>query len=152
VKDLSLHILDVAQNSLRHEAKLVEISVIEDIERDVLSLEIKDDGKGMDPASCARAADPFFTTQPGHRVGLGLALLAQAAREAGGEFHVASSPGAGTTVRATFRWSHPDRKPLGDIAATVETLVAGSQEVDIVCVHKKGEEIARFDTREVRQP
>ncbi len=152
MEDLSLHILDIVENSLRSGAKLIEISVIEDMEKDLLSLEIRDNGRGMDPELRARAADPFFTTKHGRRVGLGLALLAQAAKEAGGELHLSSLPDAGTTVRATFGRNHPDRKPLGDILATLETLVAGYPEVDFVYEHRKGEEITRFDTREVRQP
>ena len=152
MEDLSLHILDVVENSLRSEARLVQILVIEDVKQDLLTLEVKDDGKGMDPEKCARAADPFFTTKPGRRFGLGLALLAQAARESEGDFHVSSLPGAGTTVRVTFRWGHPDRKPLGDISATLETLMVANPEVDFVYEHRRGAEVVRFDTREVRQP
>lgn len=151
MEDLSLHILDVVENSICSMAKLVEISLVEDQERDMLKLEIRDDGKGMDPEKCARASDPFFTTKAGRRIGLGLALLAQAAREAGGDFHVSSSPDAGTTVTATFRRSHPDRKPLGDIAATLETLVTAYPEVDFVYEQRVGAEITRFDAREVRR-
>jgi len=152
VEDLSLHILDVVENSLRSEARLVQILVIEDVKQDWLTLEVKDDGKGMDPEKCARAADPSFTTKPGRRFGLGLALLAQAAREAEGDFHVSSVPGAGTTVRVSFRWGHPDRKPLGDISATLETLMVANPEVGFVYEHRRGAEVVRFDTREVRQP
>ena len=123
VKDLSLHILDVVENALRSKASLVEILLIEDPERDVLVLQIKDDGEGMDPETLNRATDPFFTSKGAKKVGLGLALLAQAARESGGKLELASSRGAGTTVRAVFQHSHPDRKPLGDMAATLQTLV-----------------------------
>jgi anti-sigma regulatory factor (Ser/Thr protein kinase) len=150
MEDLSLHILDVVENSLRAGAKRVEIILTEDTVEDVLTLQITDDGKGMTPGACARAADPFFTTKPGRRTGLGLALLAQAAREAGGELRVSSSAGVGTTVRATFRWSHPDCRPLGDISATLEALVVGNPAVDFVCEQRRGADIVRFDTREVR--
>ncbi|MBM4031459.1 MAG: ATP-binding protein [Planctomycetes bacterium] len=151
MEDLSLHILDIVDNSLRSEAKLVEISVVEDTQRDILTLEVKDDGRGMDAEECARAADPYYTTKPGRRFGLGLALLAQSAREAEGDFHVSSAPDGGTTVRATFRRSHPDRKPLGDMAATLQTLVVGHPEVDFVFNHRSAGESMHFDTREVRQ-
>jgi signal transduction histidine kinase len=151
VEDISLHILDVVENSVRSEAKLIEISLVEDQEQDLLTLEIRDNGKGMDFENCARAADPFFTTKSGCRIGLGLALLAQAAKEAEGDFHVSSFPDAGTTVTATFRWSHPDRKPLGDMSATLETLVTAYRGVDFVYEQRVGAEITRFDTREIRQ-
>jgi signal transduction histidine kinase len=149
MEDLSLHILDVVENSLRAQAKLVEIEVTEDMEADLLTLEIRDDGRGMNAQECARAADPFFTTKPGRRVGLGLALLAQAAREAGGGFQVSSTPGAATTVRATFRWGHPDRRPLGDIQATLKTLVAANPDVAFVYAHRRGDKTVRLDTREL---
>ena len=151
MQDLSLHILDVVENSLRSKARLVEIRLIEDLERDVLVLQIKDDGEGMDPETLSRATDPFFTSKADKKVGLGLALLAQAARESGGTFDISSSRGVGTTVRAVFQNSHPDRKPMGDMAATLQTLVGGNPDVDFLYEHRKGTEIARFDTRELRR-
>ena len=151
MEDLSLHILDVVQNSIRSQAKLIEICLVEDPEQDLLTLEIRDDGSGMAPEDCARAGDPFFTTKAGRRIGLGLALLEQAAREAEGDFHVLSAPGSGTTVTASFRWSHPDRRPLGDLPATLETLVASHPEVDLVFEQRTGAEVIRFDAREVGQ-
>lgn len=151
MKDLSLHILDIVENSIRAQASRVEITVVEDVEKDVLSLEIADDGKGMDPQALGRAADPFFTGKPGRRFGLGLAMLAQATREAEGTFEVSSTPDAGTRVTAAFRHSHPDRKPLGDIAATLQALVAGNPGVDFLYEHRTGEEVVRFDTKEVKR-
>jgi len=152
VRDLSLHILDIAENSVRAGAKLIEISVAEDVDGDMLTLKIKDDGKGMSPEAEARAADPFFTTKPGHRFGLGLALLAQATREADGQFELSSRPGSGTAITATFRYSHPDRKPLGDIPATLAALVAGNPGVELIYEHAKGAEVTRFDTRRAGRP
>ena len=149
MEDLSLHILDVVENSIRAQAKRVEISVVEDKEKDLLALEIKDDGKGMDSWTQSRAAQPFFTTKEGKRIGMGLALLAQATKEANGRFEISSTPGVGTRIKATFLYSHPDRKPLGDIPATLETLIAGNPGVDFIYEHKKGAKIVRFDTREV---
>ena len=149
MKDLSLHILDIVENSIRAEANRVEISVVEDEERDVLTLKIEDDGKGMKKEILSRAAQPFFTSKPGRRVGMGLALLAQAAREASGKFEIASTPETGTRIKATFLYSHPDRKPLGDIPATLETLIAGNPKVDFIYEYRKGLEIIRLDTREI---
>lgn len=149
MKDLSLHILDVVENSIRAEAKRVKILVMEEEEKDMLTLKIEDDGKGMNKEILSRAAQPFFTSKPGRRVGMGLALLAQAAREANGKFEIASTPETGTRITATFRYSHPDRKPLGDIPATLETLIAGNPRVDFIYEYRKGLEVIRLDTREV---
>ncbi len=149
MKDLSLHILDIVENSIRAQARRVEISVVENEEKDLLALEIKDDGKGMAQETLNQAPQPFFTTKEDKRIGMGLALLAQATREAAGEFEISSTPGVGTRIKATFRYSHPDRKPLGDIPVTLETLIAGNPGVDFMYEHNKGKEVTRLDTREV---
>lgn len=151
MEDLSLHVLDIVENSLRSNASLVEIRLTEDLEQDVLMLEIEDDGKGIGPDALDRAADPFYTSKAGKKVGLGLALLAQAAREAGGSLDVSSSPDGGTTVRAVFKHSHPDRKPIGDMAATLQALVRGNPDVDFFFDHRKGPDVIHFDTREIKQ-
>ncbi len=147
MKDLSLHILDIAENSIRAGAKLVEISVIEDAGEDVLILQIKDNGKGMEQGTMSEAVDPFFTTKSGKRIGMGIPLLAQASREAGGKFEISSTPEIGTRISATFRYSHPDRKPLGDISETLKTLIVGNPGVDFHFEHRKGTEVTCFDSR-----
>jgi signal transduction histidine kinase len=148
MEDLSLHILDVAENSISGSAKRIEIRINEDQEKDVLTIEIKDDGKGMDEQMRQKALDPFFTTRTTRRVGLGLSLLAQATRESDGTIELDSKPGQGTTVKATFCYSHPDRKPMGDIHETIRTLVVGHPEIDFLYEHKKNDSVYRFDTRE----
>ncbi len=149
MEDLSLHILDIVENSIRAEAKLVKIVVIEDEKKDILVLQIDDNGKGMDQDSIRRATDPFFTTKAWKRYGMGLALLAQATREAQGTFEISSTPQSGTEIRATFQYSHPDRKPLGDISVTLQTLVVGNRGVDFLFEHRRSGEVRRFDTRKV---
>jgi len=148
MEDLSLHILDIAENSICGSAKTIEIRIDEDRNKDLLTIEIKDDGKGMDEQSLQKALDPFFTTRTTRRVGLGLPLLAQAARESGGTIELHSEPGGGTTVRATFVHSHIDRKPMGDIDQTLQTLVAGHPEIDFLYEHKTNGSIYHFDTRD----
>lgn len=151
MEDLSLHVLDIVENSVRSNASLVEIRLTEDLEQDMLTLEIKDNGEGMSPDALDRAADPFYTSKAGKKVGLGLALLAQAAREADGNLDVSSSPDGGTTIRAVFKHSHPDRKPIGDMAATLQALVRGNPDVDFFFDHRKGPDVIHFDTREIKQ-
>lgn len=150
MEDLSLHVLDIVENSIRSEAKLVEISLVEDEENDVLELTVEDDGKGMPTDVVSRAPNPFFSTKTSRQFGLGLPLLAQACREAGGSFDLSSAVGKGTRVRAVFRYSHPDRKPIGRMALTLETLVVAHPAVDFVYEHRIGSRVARLDTRQLR--
>jgi signal transduction histidine kinase len=151
MEDLSLHILDIVENSIGAMAGRIEIRIEEDRAKDLVTIEIKDDGKGMDEQTVKKALDPFFTTRTTRRVGLGLSLLAQAAEDSEGTFDLSSSPGKGTTVNATFRLSHPDCKPMGDIGQTVQVLVMSHPEIDFLYEHKSDNSTYRFDTREVRK-
>lgn len=151
MEDLSLHILDIAENSISASAKRIEIRIDEDKAKDLLTVEIKDDGKGMDEQTLQKALDPFFTTRTTRKVGLGLSLLAQAARQSDGKIELSSGPGKGTTVKAVFRLSHPDCKPVGDVHETMRTLVAGYPGTDFLYEHKKNGSIYRFDTRETHK-
>jgi signal transduction histidine kinase len=150
MEDFALHILDIAENSIAASAKRIEILIIEDTMNDLLSIEIRDDGKGMDAETRERALDPFFTTRTTRRVGLGIPLLAQAARESDGTIEIISEPGKGTTVKACFRHSHPDRKPLGDIAETVRTIMAGKAELELKYEHRIDGSVYRLDTRDLK--
>jgi signal transduction histidine kinase len=151
MEDLSLHILDIAENSISASAKRIEIRIDEDEVKDLLTIEIKDDGKGMDEQTQQKVLDPFFTTRKTRKVGLGLSLLAQATRESDGKIELDSRNGEGTTVKATFRFSHPDRKPMGDIDETIRTLVVGHPGIDFLYEHKKNKTIYHFDTRETER-
>jgi anti-sigma regulatory factor (Ser/Thr protein kinase) len=148
MEDLSLHILDIAENSISASAGRIEIRIDEDQANDLLTIEITDDGRGMDEETLKKALDPFFTTRTTRRVGLGLSLLAQAARQSDGRFDLSSVPDEGTTVKATFRLSHPDCKPIGDLGETIGTLVTAHPEIDFLYEHKKDNSTYRFDTRE----
>ena len=148
MEDLSLHILDIVENSIAAMAGRIEIRVEEDQANDLVTIEIKDDGNGMDEQTLKKALDPFFTTRTTRRVGLGLSLLAQAARDSEGAFDLSSRPGEGTTVNATFRLSHPDCKPMGDIGQTMQVLVMAHPEIEFLYEHKKDNSIYHFDTRE----
>lgn len=150
MQDLSLHILDIAENSIEAHAKKLDIQVEENHRLDRMTLEITDDGQGMDKSLRARALDPFVTTKKTRRIGLGLSLLAQAAEAAGGRLTLRSGRGHGTNVRATFQLSHIDRKPLGDIPQTLATLIVTHPALDIRYVHKVDERTYIFDTQELR--
>ncbi len=148
MEDLSLHILDIVENALAASADRIEILIVEDTGRDLLSVQIADNGKGMDAQMRTKALDPFFTTRTTRRVGLGLPLLAQAARDTGGSLELTSEPGRGTRVSAVFQASHPDRKPLGDIAETLRTILAGRPELELQFEHRKDSQVvAEFRSR-----
>lgn len=150
MEDLSLHILDVAENCIAAGASLVEITVEEDVAEDRLVITVRDNGRGMDPDFVSRVLDPFTTTRTTRKVGLGLSLFQQSAQEAGGDVVVASSLGMGTTVTAFMRHSHIDRKPMGDMAETMVTLIEGNPAIDFVYTHRRSNREYVLDTRELR--
>ena len=146
MEDLSLHILDIVENSIRADAKEVEIRIEENVAKDCLEIEISDDGAGMDQATIEKALDPFFTTKTVRKVGLGLSLFREAARAAGGDMTVQSEPGKGTRVKATFQYGHVDRQPLGDLVMTLRTLIVANPEVRFRFSHHKDGNEERFDS------
>ncbi len=149
--ELSLHILDIAENAVRADARNVIIGVMEDWAGDCLKLEIRDDGSGMTAEELKRAIDPFYTTKKVRRVGLGLPMLAQAAEKTGGFFRIESQPGKGTTVAVSFQLSHVDRQPLGDLAGTLVTLITGNPEIHFVYNHQCNGRTYTLDTDEIRK-
>lgn len=151
MEDLSLHILDIAENSIAAGAKSLEISIREDASEDMLTIEIVDDGKGMSADELRKACNPFYTTRTTRKIGLGLALLDEAARAANGQMKIHSEPGTGTSVSATFQLSNIDRKPLGDIAETLVALITRTPEADIKYTHQRDGWKFVFDTRDVRE-
>lgn len=151
MEDLSLHILDIAENAVEAGATWVKISLIEDRKGDLLKLEIEDNGRGMSEEECRQALDPFYTTKKTRRFGLGLPLLQQACLATGGQLTLESSPGKGTKVTATFRLSHIDLKPLGDIALTLMALIAGHPEIDWHYYHRKNDFEFSFSSKEFKE-
>ena len=149
--ELSKHILDIAENSIRAGCRMVTITVVEDTKADTFTLQISDDGKGMSGPEQEKALDPFYTTKKVRRIGLGLPMLKSAAEMTGGNFKLESTEGLGTTVTVTFGYSHIDRQPLGDVALTIVSLIAGSPQVDVVYIHKKDGREYRLDTRTIRR-
>jgi hypothetical protein len=149
--DLSLHVLDIAQNSIFAGAKKIVIRVEEDPDMDRMAIEVVDDGVGMGEAEAKAAQDPFTTSRKGKRVGLGLPLLAEAARNTGGDLELTSKPGQGTTIRVWFRFSHVDRQPLGDMTDTLMTLIAGCPDLILRYEHRRPGLDFVFDSSELRE-
>jgi len=152
MKELSLNILDVAENSVKAKATLTEI-IIEESES-TLTLKIRDNGTGMDEETLKSVTDPFYTTRTTRKVGLGVPLLKLAAQQTDGSFSVESSikeENHGTLVTAVFNKNHLDFTPLGDVVSSVTTLIQGHPDTDFYFSHKKGGGEVTLDTRELRE-
>jgi histidine kinase/DNA gyrase B/HSP90-like ATPase len=130
MREIALHLLDIAENSVAADGKNISIQVHEDLFNDRLSTSIIDDGRGMDAQTVQQVQDPFYTTRTTRTVGLGIPLLKLAAEMAEGSFCLQSEPGQGAWVEADFRHSHIDRMPLGDLASTFLTLLISHPGVD----------------------
>jgi hypothetical protein len=150
MEDISLHILDVAENGIIAGANLIEIDVVEDVGRDILDVVIRDNGRGMPPEFLKNVLDPFVTTRTTRKVGLGLSLFQQAAQDAEGSLIIESTVGEGTKVQATMSYAHIDRKPLGNMVATMLALVEGNPDVDFVYTHSRNGKQYKLDTRDLR--
>lgn len=150
MRDLALHILDLARNSLEAGASLICVSIREDPHADILEIVIEDDGAGMDPQDAKRALDAAFTTRTTRRWGLGLPLFRATCQRSGGELSIASAPGRGTTVRAVLRLSHPDRPPLGDLGAVVQALACETPRAALHFRHEVSGRAFTMDTRELQ--
>jgi anti-sigma regulatory factor (Ser/Thr protein kinase) len=149
--ELAEHILDIAENSIRAGAGTVEIVINEDSAKDLLTIEINDNGSGMTKEEIKKVEDPFYTTKTVRRVGLGIPLLANAAEMAGGSLRLKSAKGKGTKLTATFALSHLDRQPMGNITTTMLTLIAGNSEVDFIYKHRHNDRRFTLDTRQIRK-
>ncbi|NLJ33551.1 MAG: ATP-binding protein [Firmicutes bacterium] len=150
MEELSLHILDLVQNSLRAAATKVEIFIKEDLTRDCFLLEVRDNGRGMPEDFVKEALSPFTTTRTTRRVGLGLSLLDMVARRCGGGVEIDTKLGKGTRVRAVFQHSHWDRAPLGDIKATLVAIIAANPKLSLIYKHRLGGRDFILDTEEIK--
>ena len=126
MKELSLNVLDIAQNSVVAGAHHIRIGLADSAGRDRLEISVEDDGHGMEAEFLKRVSDPFFTTRTTRKVGMGIPLFKMAAEMSGGAFIMESAPGAGTKVRAEFQRSHIDRPPVGSMPDTIAVLIAGN--------------------------
>lgn len=149
--ELSLHILDIIQNSIVAGARIVHLTIIEDLGNNFLSIEILDDGKGMDNDELEKADDPYFTSRTTRKVGLGVSLFKHAAHQCNGTFSLQSEVGIGTRVSATFSYNHLDRQPLGDIAGVICLMTNANPGIDFIYEHLTNNGKYIFDTREVKE-
>ena len=151
MQDLSLFLLDLVQNSIRAGAGLVKIDIHENEKRDWLSIDIADDGRGMDDKTIKMVMDPFYTTRTTRKVGLGIPLFVAAVERCQGNVTIESTAGRGTKLKSGFLLRHVDRPPFGRLDSTVTTLIMCNPGIDFVYCHKTDSGIFTLDTREIRE-
>lgn len=151
MRDFSLHIMDIIENGLNGGATLIGLTVVEERKNNWLRVTITDNGRGISENVLKKVLDPFYTTRITRRVGLGLSLFREASKRCDGEFSIISEEGKGTQVDATFRLDHIDLPPMGDLASTMTTLIAGNPGVDFVYAHEMEGDTFQLDTRDIRE-
>lgn len=151
MRDLSLHIMDLAQNCVRAEAKLVHIEIFVNRRAGILRIALQDDGCGMSPELLERVRSPFATTRTTRNIGLGIPLFEANAQLTGGSLELTSTPGQGTRIAGTFGLTHMDRPPLGDVVGTMLALIIATPAgLDYVLSLATPEDAYTLDTREMR--
>lgn len=152
MKDLSMHIMDILQNSTRAKATEITLEVLLDTEKETLTLVFKDNGCGMDEETVQKVIDPFYTSRTTRKVGLGLPLLKQNCEMTGGSMHIESKVGVGTTVTAVFGLTHLDTPPMGDLAGTVVLTISAYPDIRFIFHYKLDDEVDYvLDTKEVNE-
>ena len=146
-----MHILDIVQNSISAGATLVTLTVDESPAEDLLTIAVGDNGRGMTPEQVSRLSDPFFTSRTTRKVGMGIPLLMDSARQSGGDVRIESEPGKGTEVTAVFGYSNIDRPPLGDVANALMLLVSSNPALDFLFTYRYNGDEYLFDTVDVRE-
>ena len=151
MRELSLNVLDIAQNSIVAGASLTEILVNESTTNNTLHIGIYDNGKGMTPEQVENVKDPFFTTRTTRKVGMGIPLFKLAAEQTGGTFAIASQLGVGTRVDAYFKTDSIDFTPLGDMASTIATIVSMNEDKDFVYIRKINGKEFEFKSSDIKK-
>ena len=151
MREISLHILDIVQNSVVAGATRIEVYVDENIAADKLTVKITDNGCGMSKEFLEKVVDPFTTKRTTRKVGLGIPLFKTAAEATDGSFNIHSEVGKGTCVTAVFGYSHIDRQPLGDMADTMLGLFTSYENIDFLYQHKIGDREFEVETAELKK-
>lgn len=151
MEELSLHILDIMENSLAAGASFLKLKIFEDPQDNRMVIELADNGRGMNEKERETALDPFFTTRTTRRVGLGLSLLRATAEQCGGSLTLVSQPGEGTRVVVTLELNHIDRPPLGDMGATIASILSREEPLEVYYYHQRGKEAFEFSTSRLKE-
>ena len=151
MRELSLNVLDIAQNSISAKASLIEFEILESTEKNELFIGIYDNGKGMTKEQLEAVRDPFFTTRTTRKVGMGIPLFKMAAEMTGGQLAIESEVGKGTKVKAFFRTDHLDFIPIGDMTSTMVTLITLNEEIDFLYTRKVDENSFTLNTSSLKE-
>jgi hypothetical protein len=157
MQDISLHLLDIIENSARANANVIVVNITVEVMKNLIEFEILDDGVGMDAETLEMAQNPFYTSKAERKkkVGLGIPLFRQNAEACDGYFSIDSTPGEGTILRAGFAYDHIDRMPLGNVSDTVLSSIMGHPEVEFLLNLKRieltGEKVFEFSTLEIKE-
>lgn len=151
MRDLSLHIMDIIQNSVAAKASRICLGIAASKNADILEISISDNGVGMDREFANMISDPFVTTRKTRRVGLGIPLLKASAQMSSGDLFIESEKGKGTTLKASFKISHIDRPPLGDVAETITSVIVANPDIDLEIVLRSDEKHFNLHTGEIKQ-
>ncbi len=151
MKELSLHILDIVQNSIAAKATQIEIIICEDTQKNILSIDISDNGTGMDKATLQKVTDPFWTSRTTRKVGLGIPLFKAAAERCSGHFKIRSEAGEGTEIIAEFVRNHIDRAPMGDIAETISLLILTNEGIDFKYTYRFNGRTYELNTKKIKE-
>ena len=150
MKELSLHIMDLVQNSIRAEASLIEIIVTELPGRNLLEIQIKDNGSGMPLEIVEKVTDPFYTSRKTRNVGLGIPLFKQMVEHCNGNLTINSEEGVGTRLISDLELNHIDRQPMGDIAGVIVLLLVANPSIRFIYSHQTETGKYIFDTFEIK--
>lgn len=151
MRELSLNVMDIVQNSISANASLITISVLDSVKDACMEISIEDNGRGMSEEQVLSVIDPFFTTRTTRKVGLGVPLFKLAAEQTGGSFTIDSKLGEGTKLCAKFVTNHLDMTPLGDINSTISILIRCNPDIDFIFRHKTDLGEFELDTRALRE-
>jgi anti-sigma regulatory factor (Ser/Thr protein kinase) len=150
VRELTLHLLDIAENSIAAGARNIKIQIEENINNDLLKLVVSDDGRGMSEETVNKVIDPFVTSRTTRKVGLGIPLLKEAAEACNGSFSLTSTLGKGTELSVQFQRSHIDRMPLGDVNTTFQNLFFSNPLIHWIFEYRIDEKEFVFDDRDIK--
>jgi len=151
MRDISMHMMDIIQNSISAKATTIEISVLANHNDDLLEIKIKDNGCGMKKDFADNVTDPFVTTRTTRKIGLGIPMMKESAIAAGGSFNISSDESKGTTIIADFKISNIDRIPLGDVAETVSEVIMAKPDIRYKLDIKSNKDIYEFDTDKIKE-